>query len=364
MTIAVILDPFDVLFCRDGRPIVPGEGAAAGASLPFPQVLAGAIRTALLKQRGGLVGQTADAEKLKRIVAEVAVRGPLLYDRTSGRPLIPCPADLVACEKPKHGQSDIARFLRLAPLASDLPGWDESRPPGAPHLRPLWNLEATKNSDQSVRLRAWHAQPGWLTWSGFEAWVRGGAPTSADHRMADKLFQSETRTQVALDAGTATADPGKLFSTRYLRLCKNIALYAELDGADELVPPGQSIALSLGGDRRLCQVERTDEPVPWPQRPSGPTTLLALTPTILDEPGASWPAILKDRLAGCAIPGTEAVSGWDLVKNRPKPTRFACRAGSVWHLTSTAANLPSRLGQESDLGFGWIAYGAWLPPQT
>ena len=56
MTIAVILDPFDVLFCRDGRPIVPGEGAAAGASLPFPQVLAGAIRTARSGTRRSSIG--------------------------------------------------------------------------------------------------------------------------------------------------------------------------------------------------------------------------------------------------------------------------------------------------------------------
>ena len=44
------LDPLDVLFFRDGRPF--GESTRAEGSLPVPQTLAGALRTALLTRAG------------------------------------------------------------------------------------------------------------------------------------------------------------------------------------------------------------------------------------------------------------------------------------------------------------------------
>jgi len=332
----------------------------------LPQVLTGAIRTALLKQRGALNGINATPEALARILAEVAVRGPLIFDHKTQRPLIPCPADLVGVDKAKHGAASVERFLRLAPLiSSDLPGWSECRPKQTPCLRPLWNLEATRTRDQTARLRAWHTQPGWLTWSGFLAWVAGGTPAPTDHVPAKEIFDSESRTQVGMDTGTNIAAESVLFTTRYLRMQPRFGLYAEIDGADDLVA-SSVLALTLGGDRRLC-VGRKTTPVSWPTRPPGPAVCLALTPTILPERGATWPTELSSHLAGCGVLGSDAISGWDLAKNsglgQPKPTRYACRSGSVWHLT-TGTTPPPRLGSDQALGFGWLAHGTWFDPHA
>jgi len=369
MTIAILIDPLDVLFCRDGRPIVAGEGASAGATLPWPQVVAGAVRTAVLKQRGAFQNKTTpDPSLVKKVVSEVSIRGPLLYDRKNGkngRPFIPCPADVVAAEKSKHGKAHSTKLIRLNPLPEnvELPGWNENKPSATPLLRPLWHYEAPKNNDQIHRARAWHTQMGWITWDGFESWVNGDAPNISEHRQSDDLFFAETRTQVSIDSELGTALEGKLFTTHYLRLKSSIALYVEIDGADDLVDIQRPSVLTLGGDRRLCQIERT-ELVRWPKRPSGPAVLLGLTPTIIKDIGASYPSALAKYLTGCAVSGHDAISGWDLERHCPKPTRYACRAGAVWHLASHITEIPklNRDLLDQDRGFGWLAVGTYRNP--
>lgn len=354
MTIALLIEPLDLLFCRDGRPIVAGEGAAAGSSLPGPQVLAGAIRTTLLRQRGFLPADGGRPQQAHLdAVLKVAVRGPLLADLRTAAPLIPMPADLVG-DKPKHGQVGSAR-TRLHPLAG-IPGW--TAPPDAPQALPLWprpeRADRTKPQGERVRPGASAAQSGFLTWAGFQTWQAGGVPAAADIRAADQLFATEVRTQVGLDVASAIAADGVLFSTRYLRLTQHVGFYVEIDGADDFPQAG---TLLLGGDRRQAGFSRLSAPVAW--QASG-SVMLALTPTILAAEDGRCPATWKAHCRGLAIPGAESVSGWDLAANggkgAPRPTRWAIPAGAVWHLGESVTT-PSSIGCECSSGFGWTARG-------
>lgn len=380
MTVALILQPQDLLFARDGRPIVAGEGAAAGSALPSPQVVAGAIRSAVLKARNQLPasGGPVAPEHLQQVL-QIRVRGPLIWDHATrnaegqvtglkpvaeGKPLLPCPADCVAPEKPKHGAAHGVEIARLRPLAEKhiLPGW--APPANQPHLRPLWSdkpVALKGKPDDSVRARAWHAQPGYLTWSGFETWAKGGDPLVNDFRQTDDLWTTEVRTQVGLGVDTATAEDGRLFSTRYLRLRTGIALYIEVDGADAEFAKGGS--LLLAGDRRLAQATVV-KPIAFP-KPTGPhLAAVAITPTLVAEPSQVMPADWLTLVRGTAIPGSDPVSGWDLAANggagAPRPTRFAIRPGAVWHLAGLSAPTTA-IGRETESGFGWLAWGAWRP---
>jgi CRISPR-associated protein Cmr3 len=62
-----------------------------------------------------------------------------------------------------------------------------------------------------------------------------------------------------------------------------------------------------------------------------------------------------------AVPGYTAVSGWDLAKGGPKPTRFAAPAGSVYFLEKPLDSFPHALGSQEDTALGWGACltGVW-----
>lgn len=350
MTLAILIEPLDLLFCRDGRPIVAGEGAAAGTALPNPQVLTGAIRTALLRRRGQLQdnGRAPEARHIEAVKA-VRVRGPLLADLRTGRPFIPMPADVVG-QKAKHGQQGSAS-TRLIPRER-VPGWQA--PPDAPQALAMWAPpdKAREQQPKSERHRVGELAPqsGFLTWEGFEVWAKGGIP-AADHiRIAKDLWIEEVRTNVALTPDGAVADEGLLFTTRYLRLRQGIGLYAEIDGPASDLPD----TIQLGGDRRQARITRLKGPVAWPKEGR---VALALTPVIL--PQGRCPEAWRDHCTGLAVPGADPVSGWDLAAHHgagsPRPTRWAIRAGSVWHLSQSFHD--TMIGLEIESGFGWIARG-------
>jgi CRISPR type III-B/RAMP module-associated protein Cmr3 len=349
---ALLIRPRDLLFCRDGRPIVAGEGAAAGSQLPGPQVLAGALRTVLLKARRQLHdGPVAQAD-LNRIL-RLEVGGPLLWDAQAMTPFIPMPADLIG-EKPKHGRLGRPEG-RLAPREG-VPGW--TAPEDAARALPLWPLDPRRRDIGQDKHRPGEQAPqtGFLTWKGFQTWAEGRVPQQDELRAAARLWAEETRTQVALDAAEATAAEGLLFSTRYLRLQKDVALYEELEGDQAGLP--QEGTLHLGGDRRLADWKSCPR-VRWPDI-EGEAVALALTPVILPADEGRCPVIWKDACRGLAILGADPVSGWDLSANggkgAPRPVRWAIRPGSVWHL-ATGADHPKAIGLETESGFGRLAYG-------
>jgi len=65
-----------------------------------------------------------------------------------------------------------------------------------------------------------------------------------------------------------------------------------------------------------------------------------------------------------AVGGPVALSGWDLARGGPKPTRFAVEAGSVYFLTgadAAAGGTTGSLCEGDDEQAGWGAFvrGVW-----
>lgn len=355
----MLIEPRDPLIVRDGRPFTNSPGARA-RSLPFPlpQTLAGAYRTRRALEAGLQFPQ--DAPK----VLSWGVRGPLLAEAAGGgwRLLVPRPSDALRL----GGNLYPLRPLRV--------------PEGAgmnldPGLLPV-GLPSPylKGKPQSL--------PAFWYWESFLAWLLEDVPlcfTPEGHEGPTP----EIRTHVSLDPEKGTVREGALFQTSGLEFARKagslrrlaLVLWPE-DGVEvEGVHP-------LGGERRLAFWRKGGPGVPGV--PSSLAEALVqtraarvvlLTPgffggAYLPEGGAIAGARVEAALVGRAV----AVSGWDLAQGKPKPSRRAVPAGSVYFVRLPQAwdndqvrkwlegvwfqNL-SDLPQDRRDGYGLAVVGVW-----
>ncbi|NLF69581.1 MAG: type III-B CRISPR module-associated protein Cmr3 [Candidatus Anammoximicrobium sp.] len=363
--IGLCLEPLDVLFFRDGRPFAAATRATSGQ--PVPQTLAGAVWTALLTKFGCDFERLAEEVRRRPIreavlaagtpewLVEVSVRGPWLArssvtDGDGPDVLVPAPAMLHETKK-KDAATAQGELHSLWPLETGmtLPGW---RPP-APGLRPLWvrTTEATE------------IVYGYLDRAGQAAMLEGRVPPREHIVRADELFAYDHRTGIGVEPDRLTAEEGQIYAASFLALKPGACLYAEI-----VFPPGHADAatglstLHFGGEGRRVAV-RPVAPFAWPdQKPAGnrkPFVWLT-TPAHFQD---GWrPRCLRNHLVAAAVPGDVAVSGWDLARGGPKPTRFGVAAGSVYFLDSMPSNLPDSLADsDEDRRQGWGCYlqGVW-----
>lgn len=359
------LDPLDVLFFRDGRPF--GPSTRAGGGLPMPQTLWGAVVTALLSRQrvnfGDLAGELKRQHDFAaalasiagdlRWIGELSLRGPWLARKeanagTSEAPpniLFPVPATLRQTKK-ASGQC-----ITLRPLANDrpLPGWVTSGPHNT--SRPLWaRVEG-----------AMEPAKGFLSQAAMRSFLTGEAISADDLWAADKLFHSDERTGIEIDADRLTAAKSRIYGARFLSLADGVAFYAEVVLPDA-VPPGALAGLDMlawGGEGRRVRVEQVP-PQTQDQSPPEKPMLVLTTPALFDD---GWrPKCLGDSVVAAAVPERLPVSGWDLVRGGPKPNRFAAPAGSVYFLDSLPPDLPGSLcDRPLDCQQGWGCYllGTW-----
>lgn len=359
ITQALDLLPLDVLFFRDGRAFTPGGRVAS--ALPTPQTLAGALRSHLMARMGcdfdALSQATLAGESLETAlgdqhpdlapIARLALKGPWLADETTV--FVAAPLTL----RRRKGGDEI---FRLDPLAGDLPGWDTaSRPPGCEDsLTPLW----LRTPHRTEKLG------GFISLDGLRAFLNGGVPAPTQLREPGQLFVVESRTGIGLKPGGSSVEPGLIYEAGFLRLRPGVRFRCEIRG----LTPGLRDALlddpslSWGGEGRHVRLApRASEP-PWPDvgpASSGHGRCLLLTqPAFLD---GGWKEASWQPLAAAVGPG-QPISGWDLARRGPKPTRFAVPAGSVFFFRDDAS-LPGHggLGAREDvaLGYGSTLKGNW-----
>lgn len=353
---ALWLEPLDGLFFRDGRPFEPGGYARSG--LPDPRTLTGALRTWLLEQAGcgfdrlGAAmragrsfdealadGQPAEA----RLVSDLSVRGPWIARQTRGislaiEPLVTVPTTLIEEEGGALG--------RLDPLdpTERLPGWNVDVG------LPLWRRS------RSPAKRA----TGFLSLRGLGTFLAGGVPESTEVEPEANLFARDHRTGIGIDPKAGSTQEGLIYGVALLALRANIGFYAEVDGPARLLArfSEQPIPLPFGGERRHCAVRRAPRVVwPEPTLAAGDRTLvMATTPAFRDE-GATPIA----HSVGSAVTGPLAISGWDLARGGPRPTRFAAAPGSVFFF-DRASDTPTRSlcnAADAQLGYGCFVRGKW-----
>ena len=345
-TLLLQIEPLDTLFFRDARPFDASSRAASG--LPKPQTVAGALRTAMLRSAGVDLAAVAAAVRagesfrdaaaaggsIGKAIGEVTFRGP--WFGQDGEILYPAPATL-------RRERDNGKFIRLDPIGTDLPGWK----PLETGMMPLW---------YKGRARLNNA-PGYLRANDMLRFLDGGLPEKVVPE-AD-LFGFHDRTGIGLDAERAVAADGMIYSVRMLELRRGVRLHVEMEGAEEaldLFAPGGQL-VPLGGEGRRAVV--TPGPQKTPEVPPASSSDRRLVVLTTPAPMDGW-KLRGPKLLSAAVPGYEAVSGWDLARGGPKPNRFSVPAGSVYFLEPGAAPAHTFVDPE-DAAVGWGSYleGTW-----
>lgn len=345
-TLSLRIEPLDTLFFRDARPFDASSRASSG--LPKPQTVAGALRTAMLRSAGVDLGEVAAAVRagqtfrdaaavggsIGKTIGEVGFRGP--WFGRDGEILYPAPATL---RQERAG----GKFVRLDPIGTDLPGWK----PAETGMLPLWYRGRARLNNASGYLRA----------SDMLRFLDGGLPEAVVPET--DLFGFHDRTGIGLDAERAVAADGMIYSVRLLELRRGVCLHVEMTGAEEALglfaPEGQLVPLGGEGRRAVVTPGPQDAPEARPASTSDRRLVVLTTPAPLD----GW-KLKGSRLLSAAVPGYEAVSGWDLARGGPKPNRFSVPAGSVYFMEPGASPAHPLVDPE-DAAVGWGSYleGTW-----
>lgn len=329
----LVMEPLDVLFFRDARAFGAGADHRARTLLPPPPpTFHGALRTFLAWQRGWRPGAPLDpALGSADDPGPLRVRGPFLGRRVGEEVSTrhPFPADAVAlsdgaglrlaprCLREAAGvASDAGRELPWA-VAGDGERLAEG-PPAALEARELLRY-----------LRGEDVRP--------SAGGRGFG-------LGLGLARPEARVGVALDRGRRTVREGYLYTAELARLLPGAVLVGDawLEGG----PLPEEGVLPLGGEGRLVsfrahpdddwEVDEAARSADGARRIS----LYLLSPGPF--PAGSWPPGLEGgggvlagrrvRVEAACLGRPVRVGGFDLARGRPRPSRWAVPAGSVYRL--------------------------------
>ena len=369
------LDPLDTLFFRDGTPYsadsAPQEDVAS-LFPPHPMTVAGALRAALARCNGwngrrrwpahlGLVlGDGPDD------TGQLVMEGPFLL--RDDQPLFRAPRHLLGTI---DGDQWTPRLLLRPGSAVMCDLGDAVRLPQAPTT--FDGIEKCKTGDSS-----------WLTLAGMGSVLHGQLPGAGEVVSSRCLWSEEPRIGLERDRSRRTAEEGKLYSSRHVRLKRGVSLGACIDGVppDWTLPTDQLVP--LGGESRLAAC-RTWNVVPTLRMPlaeidaDGRVVVIALTPLDLDEAACRGRRKLdvpgNARVVSACLGRPERIGGWNSLERRPLPLRSVLPAGSALFceagepqrfIDAVAARdgLP-RLGSRQAQGFGVVALGTWSDePET
>ncbi|MBX5436871.1 MAG: CRISPR-associated protein Cmr3 [Alicyclobacillaceae bacterium] len=425
----LVIEPLGRVIVRDGRPFGTGSQTQLYTlPWPMPGTVAGAVRSFVGRATAPVGADPFSPERAERLL-RLAVSGPYLAEvradareGTMGGPVAPQMPGGPGVENAAGGRGVAVYWpaprdawtartsdglavaaLRPHPLqdgeGTDLPGaWQYPLPPrpDKPAAPPAWwsvdayvrwlerdagAVQVYNTDDVSVALAAHltgEAATGDAAVARAQAWFRP-AP------------EVEWRTHVSLNRETGRAADGQLFSTSGIRLAPGQCLLCrveDMDGAwlGDWVCDGVS---GLGGERGIARFRAagalTLSPQVWPARSSG-LRMVLVTPGIFRR---GWlPGWLDEQRSEGVIPGTDvrvrlvsavvdrwrSVSGWDLLRRRPKPMRKTVPAGGVYFFevldwgSSTWADLwlnpVADDEQDRRDGFGVTVCGVWDTAQA
>jgi CRISPR-associated protein Cmr3 len=365
------LEPRDPLIARDGRPFNADPGAKA-STLPFPMpsTIAGVARTrAGTDLSTGLFRFTKPSDKpdLDKLL-EQGIRGPVLVKHAATLEFFaPAPNDaFVLKDGSVRRLAPEARIPdELTDLTSDLlPVFMTNHDNGKPHDKP----------------------PKYWSWKQFKKWLLDPQDLS---NLPDGLIgpSVQTRSHVSVAHGTQTAVDGQLFQTSGLEFMHQPGLLGSAERLALAVETDLNIAPQIapaGGERRLARWEQ-HEHVTLPEIPpdllekineARACRVILLTPAHFTQGyRPTWllgkHAGIEATLKAAACGRAQVVSGWDFIKNKPKPTRRLAPAGSVYFLKfGDTGDLTEWLNaiwmqnisdqpQDRLDGFGLAVVGAW-----
>lgn len=382
----ISLRPNDILFFRGSDPFNAGEtGYVQSEFPPTPQVMQGAIRTALLeassvslagyaewKNEGASAGAILEAVGRPGQHDEMGLdlRGPFL--EVDGGMYVPAPLDLVSAED---------RMRRLSPG-------------GSPTETDIGRVRLPEPEDASVQVSSLAGK-----WLAVEALTRHLTGDQVEKKSLFDPFASpegelnharalaEDKVGLKRNAATLAAEEGMLYTIVTRRLGARLRLLMQVEGIpDECALPE---VLSLGGEGRFAWVDTMDMPAGMSAHRdevarridlSGEFRLVFLQPAQFERgwlpdgcdqrrvDGVDcWPGTLRgiDCTLVCAcLDKPKMVGGWDIHRGEAKPVHALVPAGSVYFFTTGASGREvvealdgAKLGGSSRIGFGHCVVG-------
>lgn len=337
MTHIRFIEPLDVLFLRGNR--LFGEPGSYGESLlpPWPSLAAGALRSMLYAGNGIILDDPEDF----RLTAFHIAR----HNGHHAEAIYALPADLLI-----SGIYSSPRINRLQATALANGILTSSSLPKVPLL-----AEKQRSKPLSGL---------WLTTTGWQRYLTGKTPDETDLVHSDALWKLETRVGVGLEPEKRRADDGKLFSMQAIVFKPGVGFIAASTGR---VAPPENGTLRLGGDGRAAGLSAIMAPQAHPDHAAivkaRCARLILTTPGLFPDgwllPGMStdghWELSgIRARVVAAAVPRAEVISGWDMMKKRPKPAQRVAPTGSVYWLTDLEADADV-LGKLAD-------HGLWTEP--
>jgi CRISPR type III-B/RAMP module-associated protein Cmr3 len=387
-----LLEPFDLLFFRDARPMAAGQGTGHGCRLPLPGTLHEALRTALLEHWGDRPATDAHSRNnfTKRATTthvqvahgafqSLRLRGPFLYGAREQR-LGETAAEWAAVPD-AHKQPALRLPLPLDVVVAGRQQLQTLQLRPDPNAKPLPLLPVSPVAPSK------DTPAGFWTPGQFAAYLRGEADQDFRPLPTDALFEPEHRVGVEINGDTFTAREGQLYAATYLRPAQATRFWFHAEIADrrrteEIDLLAQLDLLLLGGERRLARLRReagiphldaTTLPAPDYQALKCPRVKWTLlTPALFSGgwlPGwigcieenvfevklrrlnareraarrkarrdgerfdlaADSAAPIRARLVSICLGRPQPITGWDIVNQTAKPTRLAVPAGSVFY---------------------------------
>lgn len=305
------LTPIDTLFFRGTEPMEAGQPASTPFFPPPLSVVQGALRTAVLLQRGisfsdykqGKVSAET-IELIGKCGEEAPFNVTALLVRINGIFYAPAPAgwfvDLPA--KPQCSKDYIGSKIITA----------VSSPPDGTSLGII-----SSSGMISLAVARHEAFPLSGCWVNVSLFTRQDRTLAADDLLIDgDLYAVEGRIGIGLNEQRTVVE-GKLFSANHLRLRDGVTIVAALDKSPGLAGSG---LLQLGGEQRKCRYEELADIPPFGTA-EATNAYVALTPVPAEE------ALLTKVIAAHKPVVT---AGWDLIRGFHKPTTNWLPAGSVF----------------------------------
>jgi CRISPR-associated protein Cmr3 len=308
----ILLEPTDVLFFRDGRPM-GGASSGHGAAWPLPNVISHAFHAAL--HRAGFDGShrhvpgrsssprdhsAGNREQNGRVFGSLGTAGPFPV-REDAKGLtwyFPRPADVgagagvILFPTPKTGRHSSLPAPLCYPVCRSLPPSKDT--PGA------W-----------MRRSAWDAYLG----SGGVSPSSGSLGDGCDFLNDGEFADTEHHYGIGIDPETGSVADGQFYSAHYLRLRPSWRLGVFSGGWDKglnedlvlKLLTGEGQAIVTGGQQRVCtakivSADSASEPLPLP---IGPRVKGCRVKWVLLSP-AIWPRIAADEARGIR----EHSGGW------------------------------------------------------
>ena len=367
--IGIRFEPVDTLFFRDGTPFSADSAPQDDVGSlfpPSPASVTGAVRAALALCNGWN-GRGRWPKEISDVLGDgpydlgsLSLEGPFLL--RGGQPLFQMPRHILGSVVAERWEP--CGLLRPGPeVTCDL--GDAIRLPEAVGFG--GEIEGLKPGDGR-----------WLTSAGMEAVLRGQLPPRIGIVSTDELCCEEQRIGLERERGTRTAQEGKLYSTRHIRLMPGVSLGVRIAGVPEhwMLPFGRLV--SLGGENRLAECHRwnadaaLDLPLPALDA-HGRATVIALSPLDLEETVYHEQRLAKPldnvRIVSACLNRSRRIGGWDSLARRPLPLHGVLSPGSVLFCEAdkpqrfieaigAVGRLP-RMGARQRGGFGLVALGIW-----